>query len=534
MNELTGTGGLIRLILRRDRFILPVWIFFLAIIPPFGVIAFIDLLPTAAEREAFAALATANLAFTALLGNLYDSSLGALIAWRFSIVAVFSALASFLTVIRHTRTEEETGRRELVGSTVVGRYAPLSAALIVTFAANMVLAIMVAGFLIVQDLPAVGSIALGLSYAAPGWLFAAIGAWSAQLTQYSSTARGIAGFILGLSFLLRAVGDVSQTGVLASLSWLSPLGWSIFLRSFANENWWVLILFLIGVVAFSSAAFTLLSRRDVGAGIVQPRLGPTAAASRLSSPLALGWRLQRNLLIAWTGSMTLYSFLIGNMVNSVADMLRENPQLVAYVAALGGEAELTDITIAALISIVALVVSIYAVQSVLRLRGEETSFRTEPVLATAVGRLRYAASHLIFAFAGPAVVLAVSGLVIGLTYGLITGEVGREVGRQFAATMAQLPAVWVVVGIAVALYGLLPRFATLGAWATVSAYFVIGVFGEILQLPQWVIDSSPFTHIPNLPGGEFTITPIILLLAIALALTVAGLAGFRLRDIGRA
>ncbi|MBE0447455.1 MAG: ABC transporter permease [Actinobacteria bacterium] len=533
MKELVGTGGLIRLILRRDRFILPVRIFFLAIIPLFGVAAFTDLYPTAAELKSFAQLARANLAFTALFGPLYDSNLGALVAWRFSIIAVFAALASFLTVIRHTRTEEETGRRELMGSTVVGRYAPLSSALIVTFGANIALAAIVAGLLINQELEVTGSIALGLSYAAPGWVFAAIAALSAQLTQNAGSARGIAGSILGLSFLLRAVGDVSESGALSWLSWLSPLGWSIFIRSFADENWRVLMLFLGVVIVFSGTAYVLSSRRDVGAGILPPRLGPAAAAPSLSNPLALAWRLQRNLLIAWTVGIALYSLLIGNIVHSIADMLRDNPQLEVYFTAIGGEAGLTDITIAAIISIVALIISIYAAQSALRLRGEEVGIRAEPVLATAVGRLRYAASHLVFAFAGPAVVLAVSGLIIGLTYGSITGEVGREVGRQFGATMAQLPAVWVLVGIAVALYGLLPRFSTSGAWAVLSAFFVIGVFGELLQLPQWIMDISPFTHIPNLPGGEFTITPIIWLLAIALVLTVAGLVGFRQRDIGR-
>lgn len=97
------------------------------------VAAFTDIYPTAVACESFARLAQTNLAFTALYGKLYGSSIGALIAWRYSVIGVWAALASFLTVIRHTRTEEEAGRRELLGSTVLGRYAPLSAALIVTY-----------------------------------------------------------------------------------------------------------------------------------------------------------------------------------------------------------------------------------------------------------------------------------------------------------------------------------------------------------------------------------------------------------------
>jgi ABC-2 type transport system permease protein len=40
-------------------------------------------------------------------------------------LAILAAVMSALTVVRHTRQNEELGRAELVGATVVGRYAPL-------------------------------------------------------------------------------------------------------------------------------------------------------------------------------------------------------------------------------------------------------------------------------------------------------------------------------------------------------------------------------------------------------------------------
>lgn len=188
-----------------------------------------------------------------------------------------------------------------------------------------------------------------------------------------------------------------------------------------------------------------------------------------------------------------------------------------------------------MIAIVGLGISIYAVQAVLKMRGEKVSRRTDPVLATSIGRLQYATSHLVFAIAGSAGVLAVGGLFTGLTYRLITGEVGREVGRVLGAAMVHLPAIWVLAAIAIALFGLLlPWVAASGAWGALAAFLVIGLFGELLQLPQWTLDISPFNHIPKLPGGEFTIAPIVWILAIAAVLTIAGLIGFRQRDINRA
>jgi polyether ionophore transport system permease protein len=98
----------------------------------------------------------------------YNSSLGALTAWRAGLILVFVGLASLLTVIRHTRVEEETGRRELLGATVVGRRANLAAALIVTFGANLILAALLAAEMVGVGLPGTGSVAFGLSAAAVG------------------------------------------------------------------------------------------------------------------------------------------------------------------------------------------------------------------------------------------------------------------------------------------------------------------------------------------------------------------------------
>ena len=49
---------------------------------------------------------------------------------------------------------------------------------------------------------------------------------------------------------------------------------------------------------------------------------------------------------------------------------------------------------------------------------------------------------------------------------------------------------------------------------------------------QWVMDASPFTHVPKIPGEGFTVTPLVMLTAVAALLIIVGLAGFRRRDTG--
>ncbi len=180
--------------------------------------------------------------------------------------------------------------------------------------------------------------------------------------------------------------------------------------------------------------------------------------------------------------------------------------------------------------ILGLIAAAYAIQATLRLRVEESSLRAEPVLATVVGRLRWAGSHLVFSVLGPTVALAAAGLAAGLAHGLNTGHVGRELPRVLGAAMVQLPAVWLLAAIAVALFGLLPRLA-LAAWGALAVCLLFLLVGASVQLSQWLLDASPFTHIPKAPGAAVSATSLAWLAAVAAALAVAGLVGLRRRDI---
>ena len=535
MTALTGTGKLVRLILRRDRVLLPLWIVVFAGLMASIVASFQGLFPTAAERQSYADASAADPGFTSLYGPLHGSSLGELTVWRAGFYPVLIALVALLTVIRHTRTEEDSGRRELLGATVVGRHAALAAALIVTLAANLVLAVVVAAGLAGQGLPAAGSVAAGLQLAAAGWAFAAVGAVAAQLTSGAGAARGIAVGVLGGTWLLRVVGDVSNLsggggGGLGWLSWLSPIGWAHKLRPYAGERWWVLLLPVALTVLGAVVAVALEARRDVGAGLLPARPGPATAAPGLRSPLALAWRLHRGLLAGWLAGFAVVGVVLGGAASSVGDMVADNPNLEDIFTRMGGRTGIVDAYLVSVLGILGLLAAGYAIQATLRLRAEEAAGRAEPVLATAVGRLQWAASHLVFSVLGSALALVAAGLTVGLTYGLSSGDTGRQLSRVLEGALVQVPAVWVLAAVAVALAGLAPRFAAV-AWGALGACVLLLLVGAALQLDQWIMDLSPFTHLPKVPGAALSATPLVLLLAVALALGGAGLAGLRRRGI---
>ncbi|MFF4128705.1 ABC transporter permease [Microbispora rosea] len=526
MNSLTGTRALAWLAFRLDRVRLTVWVLGLAVMPMGTAANYLSLYPTEADLRAVSAVLS-NPSLVALSGPLFGLSIGGLTAWKIGVTEfILVGLMSLLTIVRHTRTEEETGRLELIGATVVGRYAPLTAALLVTGLVNLAIAALIALGLLATGLPAAGSLAFGLATGLVGMLFAAIAAASAQLTQSARAASAIAGAVLGGTYLLRAVGDTGPTW----LSWLSPTGWALHLRPYAGERWWVAGLFVgIGAV-FAVVAYALVARRDVGAGLLRERLGSAESSPALRSPLALAWRLHRGLLLGWTIGLALTGAVMGGAAAGIGDLQSPNQQLTDILTRMGGNNGLTDAFLAAIFGITGMVAAAYTVQAILRLRQEESSGRVEALLATPVGRLRWAASHLTFALLGTALLLAAAGIAGGLGYGMQVHDIGGQIGRLLGAALVQLPATWVLAGFGTALIGLAPRFSAL-AWAALILSVLLVELGALFGLSQWIVDATPFAHVPKLPGSAFTVTPMLWLTAIALALGAVGLAGLHRRDV---
>jgi ABC-2 type transport system permease protein len=495
--------------------------------------SFKKLYPTAAGRAALAATGEANPALRFLYGRLNGDSLGSLTTWRYGIWAgIFAALAAIFVVIRHTRSDEEAGRLELVGSAVVGRGAALAAALATAAGANVLIALLLCAVLPLTGLPAAGSAALGLGIGCCGLAFTGITAVAAQLASRARAARGIALAALGVAFMLRGAGDAAGAGGLSWLSWVSPLGWIQLARPFAGERWWVLVLPLATFAVGVGLAFWLAALRDLGAGLLPDRPGRATASAFLQDPFGLAWRLQWGTLAGWATGYVFIFAASGAAAKGIGQLFGTSSALQREFTRLGGQAAITNAYLAALMLLAGLVGAAYATSTVLRLHSEETEGRAEEVLATATGRIRWALTHIAVAVAGTAALLAAAGLATGLGYGLRAGSAGSQVTQLLGAAFAQMPASLALAAVAVLLFGWWPRAAVPGAWTVVGLAVMIELFGQALQLSHWVLDISPFTHAPRLPGGTTSAAALLWLCAVAFALTAAGLAGLRRRDIG--
>jgi ABC-2 type transport system permease protein len=104
------------------------------------------------------------------------------------------------------------------------------------------------------------------------------------------------------------------------------------------------------------------------------------------------------------------------------------------------------------------------------------------------------------------------------------------VWQLLAAAAVQLPALWLVAGLTVALYGVAPR-AVAASWLVPGYALFVGMFGGLVGLPGWTLDLSPFTLVPLLPVDDFALLPIVGLTLAAGALAALGAVGFSRRDL---
>ena len=527
MDALAGTVALLRFTLRRDRVWISIWVIAIALVVFLTAVGMKAVLPTQASIDQAAAASQNNAGVIAFNGPAQGlDTLGGQIAFQVGAGGmVVVALMSLLSIGRLTRGDEEAGRLELVRSLPVGPRAPTIAALLTVGSMNAAVAALVSASLMAVGLSAAGSLVLGVSFGVVGLFFAGAALVAAQVTENTRAVYGTGVALVGLAYAIRIVGDIGD----GTLSWFSPIGMAQKARPFAGERWWPLLLVFAATLTLIAVAFRLAARRDHGSGLIAPRPGQIAAAPGLGHPLGLALHLQRGSLIGWGAGVLVFGVAYGWMAPAIGSFVANN-QAFTQLMASAGAGSLTDTYFATSLRVLALISSGFAIQSALRLRGEESALRAEPVLATPVSRWRWAASHLGIALGGCVALLAITGLATGVSYAIVGGP-WASVPRLLVASLVYAPAMWLMIGLAVVVFGFAPRWVDV-AWAILAGCFVVGLLGAVLRLPDWVQEMSPFQRTPALPAATLDVLPLATLTLLAAVLILTGLWGFRRRDVG--
>lgn len=527
MTEFTGTWFLIRFALRRDWLRTLMWMGGITALISLTVVSLKDLFPTQTDLDQVAAASAGNAAVIVSNGPVQGlDTLGGEVAFQSGTLGlILVALMSLLTVTRYTRSEEESGRTELLRATVLGRDAHAAAAFLLVAGMNLLVGMVVTVGLLAQGLPAVGSVSFGVSFLAIGLVFAALTLVTTQITEHSRVASGVAGAVLGYAFVMRAIGDLHN----GHLSWLSPIGWSQKLRPFAGERWWPGVVPAVAVIVLLLTARALSERRDWGAGLVRPRPGPARGTTRLGSPLGLAVRLNQVGLMAWTASLLIVGSVYGAIADDVSRFVGDNQVLKDVLAAEGG-LNLTDAYFGTTMLTLALIGCCYPLQVVQRLRSEESALYAEAVLATPTSRMRWLGGHLAVSGGGSLVVMTAAGLGVGVPYAVVTHD-AHHVPLLLGAALVYLPAIWLLVGLSVMFHGVAPRILT-ASWLALVGCFTVGFLGQVLKLPHWIVQLSPFQHTPQLPAATLSVAPLAAQTACAAVFIVIGALAFRHRDLG--
>jgi len=536
-----GTWQLIKLILRRDRVKLPIWILGISLFLLWMIPLLKNTYGTPESLQTLYETFKLNPAGLLLTGMMDAPTFGALFTietvlwWGLAVVFM-----NTLLVVRHTRQNEEIGAQELIMSARVHRGASSVAVMIVAFFANLILGLIIFGGMVGLgsggELWSSSEVLLYSSgMALLGFVWAAIALVVAQLVESSRSANGILAGLIGVTFLLRGIGDflgqADASGLVQPhwISYLSPFGWIQATRSLTYPEWWPLLIPIVCAVVLIPVAFVMLNHRDVGAGLLPSRRGRARASIFRRTALGLTWYLQKNIFLGWLVGVLAMAGICGALVSQMSHVYDSSPQLAQVISAMGGTGAQIPVFLSAMLLIIILMTMAYAVQASGKLRGEESSGYLENLLATKLPRIGWLLRHFFVVLAGVLVMLVAAGFTLGLATNL--GGESVKISEYILAALSYFPVVALFSAGYVCLFVLFPRAAGLVTWVYFGFVAFVSWIGGLINLPQWLNKFSPLHYTAPVPAETVKILPLVVIASIALALAVVGIISWRRRNV---
>jgi ABC-2 type transport system permease protein len=389
----------------------------------FAVIAYIqpvgyrDAYPSLSSRLAFAHSFADNKAIRLFYGVPHNLlTVSGYTAWR-GTLAIFAAVFGLLAAVRALRTEEDTGRMELVLAGSVGRGTAYLSALAAIAAGVLTLALAEFAGLVLSGLPAGSSAELALATASIVPVFVGVGALTSQLASTRRMALELGGAAVAHPIVL-----------------LLPVAATV-----------LLLLVLAARIA---------AGRDIGTGVLPARESAEPRLSRLSSPIAQALRSERASLIVWLSSIGAFAYITGVIAKSTSTA-GISKSLQHEVSKLGTGSIVTPTGYLAFVFIFfVLAVSLFVCAQIGAARHEEADERLETLLSLPISRRRWLGGRLALAAAGATALSLTAGL---LTWaGAESGGVSISLTGMLEAGANCLPVALMFLGIAALTYALAP------------------------------------------------------------------------------
>lgn len=484
--------------------------------------------PTTADRLEFARSFGDTKAVRLLYGVPRDLlTVGGYAGWRLvGSLTIFAALWGVLAAVKAMRTEEESGRQELVLSGIIGRRATYVAGLAGIAGGAVVLWVaLLAGILTAR--PGLGGSAfLALTILSPLPVFVGVGAVASQLAPTKRGALALGTGVLGAALLVRMVADTASG--LGWLRWVTPLGWAEELRAFADPRPLVLLLPAACAVLLLVVAERIFRRRDVGAGLLAAHDSAPPRLWLLSWPEGLAVRALWGGFLAWLAGIALYAVILGAVSDSVASGLSQDLQeQLEKLGASGPDTPTGFIGFAFIFFVLA--ISLFGPFQLGAVREEEAELRLETLFAQPLSRPRWLIGRLALAAVGAALLALAAGVFAWLGARLAGADV--SLARLLEAGLNCLPAAVLFLGLGALALALVPRAGVAIAYGLVAVAFVWETIGDLVDAPGWLLGISPFHHVAVVPAQPFETIPAAIMLVVGIAAAAAAAAVFRRRDL---
>ncbi|MDR0207281.1 MAG: hypothetical protein LBI45_08520 [Bacteroidales bacterium] len=518
-------------IIKRDWIISTVWLLALGAFAYLLAVLYPSLFPDETSMQGI--IATTNTPpMIAMMGPVYgiDAINIAILMSQECLIwfAIAVIVMNIFFVNRYTRTDEELGRHEMLVALPLGRLTNSSTIVFLSFMLNFIAAGFIAFLTLASQMDGVnlcGALIYGFSIGMQGFVFAMFTLLAAQLFSTARDSMGIAFALLGVSYLLRAYGDMNNHW----LSYVSPMGLGLKVEAFYNNNFIPILILFAEAMVLAGVALWINSRRDSGAGTFPARKGKAHAGKFLQTPLGFAWRLSRNGFYAWAIGIFVFGVSYASVIGELDNFVEGNEMIKLMLQGEGGTAQLVDAFIALLNRLMALLVAIPMINCINRVRNEEKRGRIELIAATAVPREKIMGSFIIIS------VFEIVMLTFLGAFGLYVAADSSELvafDELLKAAFVHLPALFVMLSFTIFLVGLFPKFTSL-IWALFAYSFIIFYFGKLFNVPNFAAKLSPFDHIPKLPVQEFSVAPILIMSALACFFCALGVYYFGKRDLNK-
>jgi len=531
MNEkFKNTTKLASKLFKREWLTSTIWLLVLIGITLMVAAVFSDLYGTETNRMGMAETMS-NPAMVTMIGPTYgldnytNGVMYAQMMILFSILAV--AVMNIFLVIRYTRRDEESGRFEVIKSLPVGKLSDLGATMILCFVVNLVLAL-ITGFglfaLNLESMNLSGSLLYGATLGVSGLFFGAIAALFAQISSTSRGALTYSAIVLGIAYLVRAMGDVSAP----LLSYISPLGIILKTQIYYTNTLWPVFTLLILAVIITYIAFYLNSTRDLGAGLIAAKKGRKEASKFLKTPTGLTLRLIKGTLIGWGIATIMLGVSYGSVFGDVETFL-EGSELMQQLFLGNDKFTFAEQFLTTLMVISAIMVTVPTLSVLLKIRSEEKKGRLEHIYSKKVSRKTIFTKYLTLSFLTS--IIMTLAFVIGL-WGAAHASMDEPIALTtiLISGTSYLPAIWSMIGIAALLIAFIPKI-TNQIWSLLGLFFFLVYIGPLINVPSWFLKATPYGSIARYPVEDVNFIPLVGLTILSIVMVIYAVYGYNKRDI---